>query len=279
MKGPLSIDATLEKLKFTRRIWQSPKLNHCLVKSVPEHNRRLGRATRLIPIHRHALRTPAQFPLCGRTDRPASGHATSSAALLQGQQLLGSEGFIVDLAGGFDQILKVCTCEEVSEIDEFAVVLVFDVDDTPFVLSAANLLAIHNDRFLAAHDRERNDVLDGCVGGSLLVIQFLVVVGVHLEVVEGKFLLDTLLERPAFLEGKRVGLCDDGHNIDHIGEFLEHHNVDGFEGVTRWLNEEQAAMDTGILDVPFSLRSQFFSEVGRVLVFDVFHDRVPTRAT
>jgi len=182
----------------------------------------------------------------------------------------------VDLAGGLDEILEMGTGKEIPEVDEFAVVLVFDVDDTPFVLSASNLFAINNDRFLAADNCERNDVLDGCIGGPFLVIELLIIVWVHFEVVEGELLLDALFERPAFLEGERVGLCYDGHDVDDIGELLQHYNVDGFQSMSRWLNEEEAAMDSGILNVAFSLRRQFLPEVGRVLVFDVFHDWVPT---
>jgi hypothetical protein len=76
--------------------------------------------------------------------------ATSSAAFLQGKQLLGTEGLVVDLAGGLDQILKVGAGQEVAQVDKFAVVLVLDVDDTPAVLAAANLLAIDNNGLLAA---------------------------------------------------------------------------------------------------------------------------------
>lgn len=34
-------------------------------------------------------------------------------------------------------------------------------------------------------------------------------------------------------------------------------------------------MDTGVLDVPFPLRSELLSKVGRVLIFDILDDRVP----
>jgi hypothetical protein len=51
----------------------------------------------------------------------------------------------VDLRCGFDQILKVGTGEEVSEVDEFAVVLILNVDDTPSVLAPPNLLASNHD--------------------------------------------------------------------------------------------------------------------------------------
>ena len=55
------------------------------------------------------------------------------AALLECQQLLGAEGLVVNLGGGFDQVLEVGAGEEVSEIDEFAVVLILDIDNSPSV--------------------------------------------------------------------------------------------------------------------------------------------------
>lgn len=45
--------------------------------------------------------------------------------------------------------------------------------------------------------------------------------------------------------------------------------------MTGWLNEEETAMDTGVLDVTFSLGGKFFSEVGGMLIFDVLDNRVP----
>lgn len=84
---------------------------------------------------------------------------TGTAALLEGQELLGTEGLVVDLAGGLDQVLEVGAGQEVAEVDKFTVVLVLDVDDTPAVLAAANLLAVDNDRLLTADNGERNDVL------------------------------------------------------------------------------------------------------------------------
>lgn len=85
--------------------------------------------------------------------------ATTSAALLESEQLLGTEGLVVDLAGGLDQILEVGASQEVAEVDKFAVVLILDIDDTPAVLTAANLLAIDNNGLLATDDGEGNDVL------------------------------------------------------------------------------------------------------------------------
>lgn len=45
--------------------------------------------------------------------------------------------------------------------------------------------------------------------------------------------------------------------------------------MARGLDEEQAAVDTGVLDIPLTLSSEFFSEVCRVLVLDVLDDWVP----
>lgn len=46
---------------------------------------------------------------------------------------------VVNLAGGLDQVLKVSTGEEVAEVDEFAVPLIFHVDGTPAVLTGGNV--------------------------------------------------------------------------------------------------------------------------------------------
>lgn len=67
------------------------------------------------------------------------------AALLECKQLLGTEGLVVDLRCGFDQILEVGSGEEVSEVDKLAVVLIFDVDNSPSVLAATDLLASNDD--------------------------------------------------------------------------------------------------------------------------------------
>ena len=81
------------------------------------------------------------------------------ASLLEGQQLLSTEGLVVDLRCRFDKVLKVCSQEEVSQVNKFAVVLVLDVDDTPSVLATSDLVAIDDDRLLGSHDGEGNQIL------------------------------------------------------------------------------------------------------------------------
>jgi hypothetical protein len=69
----------------------------------------------------------------------------SCTAFLKCQQLLGAEGLVVNLGGGFNQVLEVGAGEEVSEVDEFTVVLILNIDDTPSVLATSDLLASYDD--------------------------------------------------------------------------------------------------------------------------------------
>ncbi len=112
----------------------------------------------LVSIHRHTVRIPAQLPL-RRGANGSTARVPSRAALLQGHELLGAEDLVVDLRGRLDEILEVRAGEEVAEVDEFAVVLVLDVDDAPSVLTAADLSASDDDGFLGAYDGEGDHVL------------------------------------------------------------------------------------------------------------------------
>lgn len=80
-------------------------------------------------------------------------------ALLEREQLLGTERLVVDLRGCLNQVLEMCAGEEVAKVDEFAVLLVFDIDGTPAVLAAAHSLAINIDVALATNDGEWDDGL------------------------------------------------------------------------------------------------------------------------
>ena len=132
-------------------------------------------------------------------------------------------------------------------------VLILDIDDSPPVLTTADLLAVDDDRLLRSDNRKGNKTLffvlvstssksygirimithvDLPVDSPLLIIKLVVVVGVHLQVVESKLLLDTLLESLALLESEGISLSNDRNDIDHIRELLEHDNVDRLQGVT-----------------------------------------------
>lgn len=98
-------------------------------------------ASHLVAVHRHSLRVSAQLSLSSRADWSAPSMSSSSTALLQSQELLGTESLVVDLRCGLDKVLQMGASEKVSQVHKFAMVLIFNVDNTPSVLAASNLLA------------------------------------------------------------------------------------------------------------------------------------------
>ena len=113
--------------------------NHVLDPNTPIHT------SSLVPVHGHSLRVSAQFSFSCWADGSATSVSSLSTALLERKQLLGAEGLVVDLRCCFDQILEMGAGKEISEVDKFAVVLVFNVDHAPSVLAATDLLSSNND--------------------------------------------------------------------------------------------------------------------------------------
>lgn len=81
-------------------------------------------------------------------------------ALLERDQLLRSEGLVVDLRGCLDQVLEMGSGEEVAEVDEFAVLLILDIDSSPAVLAASDSLSVDVDVALATDNGEWDDGLE-----------------------------------------------------------------------------------------------------------------------
>ena len=73
----------------------------------------------------------------------------------------------MDLAGGLNEVVEVGAGQEVAEVHEFAVILVFDVNHTPAVLAAAYLLSVDDNVLLASDDREGDDILKSLASLSL----------------------------------------------------------------------------------------------------------------
>lgn len=108
---------------------------------------------------------------------------------------------------------------------------------------------------------------------------------------ESEFLLDSLLECLSLFQCQGVGLGNNGDNVNNVGKLLKDDNIDGLKArngqygpsnrvlnnirMAGWLNEEKTTVDTCVLDVALSLSCEFLAEVGRVLIFDVFHNGVP----
>ena len=153
-------------------------------------------------------------------------------------------------------------CEEVAKRHEFAVLLVLDINDSPAVLTTAHLLASDDDVLFRTHDGERDHVLDLRILRAFLLVKLVVVVWVHLQVVEGKLLLDALLESRALLHRKRVRFGDHGNHIDDVRQLLQDNDVDGLQGMARGLDEKETAVDTGVLDVALALSRELFAKIG-----------------
>ena len=65
----------------------------------------------------------------------------------------------MDLGSRFDEVLEMRAGKEVTQVDEFAVSLVLNVDRAPAVLATAHRLAANVEVLLAADDGEGDDGL------------------------------------------------------------------------------------------------------------------------
>jgi hypothetical protein len=117
--------------------------------------------------------------------------------------------------------------------------------------------------------------LDLSVERNLLLVVLLVVIWVHSQVVELELLLYSLFESSPLFQCQAVTLGNDWHDVDELAQFLENDNIDWLQCVSRWLNEEQAAVNSGVLEITFTLGSEFLAQICRVLVFDVLDNWVP----
>ena len=92
---------------------------------------------------------------------------------------------------------------------------------------------------------------------------------------ERKLLLNPILEHLPLLQRQAIRLRNDRYDIHRLAELLQHHDIDRLECVASWSDEIQTAVDSGVLNVPLSLRCQLFAKVSTMLVFDVLDDGIP----
>ena len=158
---------------------------------------------------------------------------TGSAVLFQSQQLLCPELLVMNLACRLNEILQMGPRQEVSQRYELAMVLILHIDHTPSVLPAAHRTTVDNDRVLGSDNCKGDQIFDVGIRGTFLFILLIIVVRVHPQIMEGKFLPDALLEGLALFHGERIGLSDHRDDIDNVCKFLEYDNVNRFEAVSR----------------------------------------------
>jgi hypothetical protein len=83
------------------------------------------------------------------------------------------------------------------------------------------------------------------------------------------------LECIPLFQSKAVRLSNDRYDVDNFAQLLHHNHINRLEGVTSRVDEVYAAVNARVLNVSVTHGSQLFAKVSRVLVFDVFDDRIP----
>lgn len=78
---------------------------------------------------------------------------------------------------------------------------------------------------------------------ALLVIQFVIVIGVHLQVVESELLLDSLFEFLSLFQGQGVGLGNNGDNINNVGKLLKDDDIDGLQAINRSVSRSNSRVE------------------------------------
>lgn len=196
-------------------------------------------------------------------------------ALLKSQELPRSKGFVVSQSRSLDEVLEVSAREEVAQVYKLAVILVLYIDYAVSVLSSAYGLAVDDDVALGAYDGKRDQRANAVIELSLFFLVLLAIKRVQANVVVLHLCTDPLFEEITLVEGEAVGLCNDWYDVDDVGKLLHDGDVNGPQSVARGVDKEEATVDARVCDVPVTHGGELFSEVGRVLIFDVLNDGVP----
>lgn len=159
---------------------------------------------------------------------------------------------------------------------EFAVAFILHIDNPVSILPAPHLFSIDDHAFLAADNSERDKRTNAFVQFAFFFFVILIVERIDTDVIVLHLRPDPFLEQIPFVHRKRIRFSNHGDNIDNIAEFLHHRNVNRTQSMTGGVDEEKTRMDTSVDNVSISHRSEFFTKVCGVLVFDVFDDGIPT---
>lgn len=92
---------------------------------------------------------------------------------------------------------------------------------------------------------------------------------------KGDVWANLLLESISLFKCQAVRLGNNRNNIDDLAELLHDDNVNSTEGVAGGVDEEQATVNTCVLNVAVTHSCQLLTEVCTVLVLNVLDDRIP----
>ncbi|KAI6757469.1 hypothetical protein HG531_003294 [Fusarium graminearum] len=164
------------------------------------------------------------------------------------KQLVGTVVLVKLVVGVLLELLHVCSDEHLSKLNEVAVLLVVDLDDSPGVSTATDLAAIGTgDLVVGTNDGERN------LGHDLVVLSDRLLV---VELVTGTLKdLDTVVLDIGknlycnLLIGEGIGLGDNRDQVDLGVKSAHHLDVKRLEGVAGRLDKENTSMDTVVNNV------------------------------
>lgn len=84
------------------------------------------------------------------------------------------------------------------------------------------------------------------------------------------------LESLPFLHCQTVRLSNDGDHVDNLTELLHYNDVNGAQRVPSRVDEEQATVDTRVLNMALAHGRELLAEIRTVLVLDVLYNGIPT---
>jgi len=122
----------------------------------------------------------------------------------------------MDLRSSFNQVLQVCSGQEVAEVNEFTVLLVFNINNPPPILSPTNALPVNHNRAFGANYCERDHRPDLGVDLNLLIICLLGVEGVQADVVVNELGANLLFEREPLFHRQAVRLGNYRHYVHNL---------------------------------------------------------------
>ena len=149
-------------------------------------------------------------------------------------ELLGTVVLVEEVVRDLLKVGKMCVEQCGSETSKVRVFGVVNLDDTPGVFACSDGLAIDNDVLFGSNDGERHKTAKlGVVGNRLFVVLLDVVREVvDRDAVVFNVLPDSLLELLSLAESHRVGLADDGDDVDTWRETTHELDVDLAQRVT-----------------------------------------------
>lgn len=190
------------------------------------------------------------------------------------RELLGTVVFVEEVVGDLLEVGKMCVEQCGSETSKVRVLGVVNLNDTPRVLAGTDRLAVDYDVFLGTDNGERHETAKlGVVGNGIFVV-LLDVIGevVDRDAVVLNVLHDSLLELLSFGESHRVGLANDGNDVDTWRKTSHELDIDLAQGVTGRCDEVEKGVDTVVAETRVTLDSRLLGQDVIVLSFQEAND-------